>query len=199
MKKVAAIILAAGSSSRMGQSKQLLKWNFDTLLGHTVKVVKASEVDDVIVVLGAREDTHRRSLGSEEITIVSNKDWEKGMGSSVKAGLAAAQSPTIDAVVILVCDQPFVTREHLNNLIGAFHQGKASIIASQYDNTNGVPALFGQKHFHELMSLADNEGAKKVISSSRDAFSVVLPDGGFDIDTPGDYAKAISKQAFLNS
>ncbi len=183
---VSVIILAAGSSSRMGQSKQLLPWKGGTLLTHAIKTAIDSRAGQVYVVLGDKENKHREAIADLPVTIVSNPSWSKGMGSSIKAGLKAAKDS--EAALIMVCDMPFVTKDHLNNLIEHFEKTKQGIVASKYLDTVGVPALFGKERFYELMAIGDNEGARKVITNA----TVVLLESGLDVDTPEDYRKAMS-------
>lgn len=177
------IILAAGSSSRMGQSKQLLPWGNEILLTHAIKTAMGSRAGHVYVVLGSNEYQHRRAIEKLPVTIVNNPSWEKGMGSSIKAGLNAARNS--DAVLIMVCDMPFVTSQHLNNLIEA----KGPIVASKYLDTIGVPALFRKEIFDELMGISDSEGARKIIANHK---SEIIPlESGIDLDTPEDYFKVL--------
>jgi molybdenum cofactor cytidylyltransferase len=185
---VSAIILAAGSSSRMGQSKQLLPWKNETLLTHAIHTAMESRVGHVLIVLGSNESEHRKAIEKLPVTIVSNPLWKNGMGSSLKAGLKQAKDA--EAVLIMVCDQPFVTTDHLNNLIQHFERTGQLIVASKYMDTVGVPALFSKKMFDELMDLDDKEGARKVIM--KHDHSVVIFASGVDLDTPDDYQKALS-------
>ena len=186
---VSVIILAAGSSSRMGKSKQLRPWKDGTLLSHTVKTALDSRAGHVFVVLGDNEEAHRKAIGNMPVTIVGNPSWAKGMGSSLKAGLKQAKD-TSDGVLVMVCDQPFVTSDHLNNMIEHFNKTKQNIVASKYDDAVGVPVLFGKEMFDELMTIGDEEGARKVILKYNPTAIVLL--SGLDIDTPDDYKKALS-------
>lgn len=182
---VSAIILAAGSSTRMGSSKQLLRWGEETLLTHAVKTAIDSRVGHVYVVLGSNEGEHRKAIGKLPVTIVSNPGWQKGMGSSLKAGLSAAKE-TSDAVLIMVCDMPFVTSQHLNNLIEHFTNTRLPVTASKYRDTVGVPAIFAKEVFNELSEIGDGEGARKIIAKHQDAGLIHLGSPA-DIDTPDDY------------
>lgn len=182
---VSAIILAAGSSSRMGQSKQLLPWNNETLLTHAIKTAMESRVGHIYVVLGSNAEAHKKAIEGLPVSVVVNENWEKGMGSSLKAGLKHALQS--QAVLIMVCDQPFVTADHLNNLIEVANQ---NIVASKYLDAVGVPALFNKEMFDDLMNIGDEEGARKVILKHPHVL-IVLP-SGMDLDTPEDYRNALS-------
>jgi molybdenum cofactor cytidylyltransferase len=186
---VSVIILAAGSSTRMGSSKQLLRWGEGTLLGHAVKTAMDSRAGHVLVVLGSNESAHLKALENLPVTIVSNPDWQKGMGSSLKVGLAAARE-TSEAVIVMVCDMPFVTSQHLNNIIDHFTKTSQPIVASKYEDTVGVPALFSKKVFDELSRIGDEEGARKIIAKHKDAALIHL-ESPSDIDTYEDYLASL--------
>ena len=181
---VSVVILAAGSSSRMGQSKQLLPWKGGTLLSHAVTTAMESRAGHIYVVLGSNEDEHRKEIENFPVTIVSNPSWAKGMGSSIKAGVKAAKDS--EAVLIMVCDMPYVTSEHLNNLMSTKHP----IVASKYLDAVGVPALFRKEMFDELMAIGDSEGARNLITNHQS--QIIILKSGIDLDTPDDYRKALS-------
>jgi molybdenum cofactor cytidylyltransferase len=192
---IGIIVLAAGSSSRMGRSKQLLEIDGEPLLLRCAKTALAVSPRNVVVVLGANEKPHRDLIEKLPIQILSNYYWKTGMGSSIKTGLnyLLQSGAQLDAVIITVCDQPSLTTDHLMKLIQKFNQNSGAIIASSYDNSNGVPALFGRSFFSNLLLLADDQGAKKLIKQfPRQVTSVEFPNGSFDLDTEEDY------QNFLN-
>jgi molybdenum cofactor cytidylyltransferase len=173
----------------MGSSKQLLKWGEGTLLSHAVKTAMDSRAGHVYVVLGSNEASHRKAIESMPVTIVHNPDWLKGMGSSLKAGLAVAKDES-EAVIIMVCDMPFVTSQHLNNIIEHFTKTYQPIVASKYRGAVGVPALFSKETFNELSLIDDEEGARKVIAKHKDAAFVQLKSPA-DIDTYEDYLASL--------
>jgi molybdenum cofactor cytidylyltransferase len=181
---VSVIILAAGSSSRMGESKQLLPWKGKTLLTHSITTALESRAGKVYVVLAKDQ----KLVADLPVSVVINSVWERGIGSSIKAGLNEAKED--EAVLIMVGDMPFVTSQHLNNLIEHYAKTKSAVVASKYLETIGVPALFDKKVFDELLKIADDEGAKKVIMKNRPA--VIFLESGDDIDTPEDYQKALA-------
>lgn len=188
--KTGTIILAAGSSSRMGQSKQMLDVNGEKLLAKTVKAALDSHAGTVAVVLGSHEKAHRESLGGLPVEIVYNENWKNGMGSSIKKGLSHLMSgdPSLEAVVVLVCDQPLLTAENIIRLIMEYRQSKKPIIASRYSQTPGVPVLFDRIYFPQLMALPNDQGAKQIMLQHRDDVSEVdFPGGEIDLDTPEDY------------
>jgi molybdenum cofactor cytidylyltransferase len=192
----AIIILAAGSSSRLGTSKQLLEIEGEPLLNRTINTSVRSTIRNIIVVLGSEEDQHRSIIGKINVDIVVNSDWRNGIGSSIKKGLQylLGKDSTLHAIIILVCDQPWLTPEHINNLLSAHCQSKKSIVASLYNSSAGVPAMFTNRHFNEILSLPDEQGAKSIIQQHmKEAEQVNFEKGEIDIDTMEDY------QRFKNS
>jgi molybdenum cofactor cytidylyltransferase len=193
---IGAIILAAGSSSRMGQSKQLLPVEGEPLLLKTVNTVIAAGIKNIVCVLGANENEHRQILKTLPVQSINHHDWQKGMGSSLKKGMTTfiTSYPEADAALILVCDQPLLTARHLYNLIHKHSQSKKEIIASRYANTVGVPVLFDKSFFKTLADVPDDGGAKGIISSHADQLATVdFPDGAIDLDTPEDYTRFKNK------
>jgi molybdenum cofactor cytidylyltransferase len=193
---IGIIVLAAGSSSRMGRSKQLLEIDGQPLLCSCVNQALAVNPSHIVVVLGANEKPHRELLEKLPVKIVSNFYWKTGMGSSIKTGLnyLLQSGGELDAVILMVCDQPALTSEHLVKLIEKFQERKKAIIASSYSNSNGVPVLFGRSFFSNLLLLNDDQGAKKIVQQFPDQVdAVVFPKGSIDLDTEDDY------QNFLKS
>lgn len=194
---IGIIVLAAGSSSRMGRSKQLLEIEGEPMLCRCVKIALAVSPDNVVVILGANEKPHREVIEKLPIQIVSNYYWKTGMGSSIKTGLnyLLQSGAELEAVIIMVCDQPALTADHLFKLIQKFDQKQGSIIASAYDNSSGVPALFGRSFFSNLLLLADDQGAKKIIQQfPRQVETVEFSKGSIDLDTDEDYQNYLSKK-----
>lgn len=194
----AILILAAGSSSRMGQSKQLLTIDGEALLSKSIKVAIAAQAQTILVVLGANEPAHRNAIKDLPVTIVSNPGWRNGIGSSLKAGITYLQSmfPGTEAVVIMVCDQPCLTSEHLIKIISVYKTADSSIIASRYSGTAGIPALFRKVHYDELLAVNDEEGAKKIIQKNwKSVIEIDFPDGATDLDTPADLKRFTKSKA----
>ncbi len=174
----------------MGRSKQLLDIGGVPLLVHSVRIALDSGLQPVTVVLGAHAEEHRQLIQSLPVDVIVHSAWEKGMGSSLKAGLSHLLNQTTppEAVMVMVCDQPRLTTEHLRSLVTAFEKTKKSIIASHYGGTDGVPALFDKSLFAELLALPDEQGARKVIAANGDVTErIAFPDGALDLDTPEDY------------
>jgi molybdenum cofactor cytidylyltransferase len=195
---ISTIVLAAGSSSRLGTSKQLLRIQGESLLVRTIKASIASNANQTIVVLGANAEAHLKATAQFNIDMVINGNWETGMGSSLKTGLqfALKLNPAITAVVVVVCDQPLLSSDHLNELIRIYLETEKKIVGSHYGGSDGVPALFAQSHFKEILSLNNNEGAKKIIQSHLSEIArVEFPSGEFDIDTQEDYQRFLKNNS----
>ncbi|QRR01583.1 nucleotidyltransferase family protein [Dyadobacter sandarakinus] len=188
------IILAAGNSSRLGKPKQLLHFRGQSLLSHMVQEALNVQEKVVFVVTGAKQELIDAEIGQKPVHLIYNPDWETGMGSSIAAGVKALCSmyPQLQAVIIAVCDQPFVNAEHLKQLIATAEHSPENIIASAYAGTMGTPALFPNLFFDELKALTGQEGAKKLFTRHASQLSSVhFPSGETDIDTHEDYEKLL--------
>lgn len=182
----AAIILAAGESSRLGRPKQNLLFQGQTLLNRTIDAAKGSNCDPVIVVLGANAE---KITPIKDVITLYNKDWIEGMASSIRTGINGINGDfSVHRAIILLCDQPFVSAELLNSLIGMYKQTGKPIVACSYKRTMGVPALFDRTLFGELLSLQGQQGAKKIFKAYVNQVVIVpFEKGSIDIDTPDDY------------
>ncbi len=190
---IGIILLAAGASVRLGKAKQLLEFQNRTLLRRSAETALEA-VAEVCVALGARSEILRKEIEDLPVLIAENKDWEQGMGGSVKIGLARLLENDADlrGVIIMVCDQPFADADLLEKLMAKYEETSALIVACEYENTLGVPALFAAEIFPELLALESSDGAKTLIKKHREQVaSVPFPGGAFDIDTPEDYRKLI--------
>ena len=183
------IILAAGSSSRLGKPKQNLIYDGQTLLQKAIETAISSVCRQVIVVLGANVDVIRPTIESKPVNIIYNADWEEGMASSIRLGITELQKiPEIDSVLLMLCDQPFVETALLDQIIQT--KSKNGIVACAYNDTCGPPVLFDQKYFDELLLLKGQEGAKKLLLKYPDDIATILfPPGSIDIDTMEDFEK----------
>lgn len=185
---IAIIVLAAGASSRMnGQPKQLLKFEGKTLLRRAAETALKTNCR-TIVVLGANAERAKKEIADLPLEIVVNENWAAGIGESIKTGLSAVLGENPSAVVVMLCDQPFVTTETLNRLIENHKQTGAPVAASLYNETLGVPALFARALFGELSNLAGDAGAKAIIKKHAGCVAQMpAPEAAFDVDTPQDY------------
>jgi molybdenum cofactor cytidylyltransferase len=206
MSKIAIIILAAGSSSRLGSPKQLLSYQHKSLLSHTIEAAKNTADSDVVVILGDKHAEIAVDIEPLGVKIIFNTEWEEGMSSSIRTGLSAlldlkpeentsvTGDTDLDGVILTVCDQPFLSSAVLQALADqAKHSGK-SIVASAYKGTLGTPVYFAKQHFQELLELKGAEGARKLLKKHEaEVASVPFEKGEIDIDTQEDYQKLISQ------
>jgi len=177
VKSVAALVLAAGASRRLGELKQLARLNEETLVERAARICSDAECSPVVIVLGASADEVRERCSFGDAVVVTNSEWVEGMGSSVRLGVRA-MPPNVNGCVITTCDQPAVTAEHLRALMAS-----DEVMASAYAGRHGVPAYFPREMFAELMHLRGDAGARELLI---DAKSLELPNGELDVDTPAD-------------
>jgi molybdenum cofactor cytidylyltransferase len=181
------IVLAAGGSTRMGSPKQLLPIDGQSLLRRAATVAIQSGCQPVIVVLGHHADRMRAELVGLPVTAVENPDWPQGMGSSIRAGMAAVPTSDVAGVVVTLCDQPHVDAQAIALLVETFRQ-TGRTVAARYADTVGVPAVFGPERFDALRSLDPAAGAKRLLTGP-DIVPVDLPSAAVDVDTPEDYQR----------
>ena len=193
----AIIVLAAGKSSRLGSPKQLLAYKGKSLLQHTVNAALQTTMRPVVVVVGADSDTVKKETEGMEIVTADNGDWKEGMASSLRCGLTAVQKTNsdVDGIIIMVCDQPYVSTLLLNDLVNKQTETGKPIVTCNYGETIGPPALFHKSFFPELMKLKGDAGARKIIlQHSGEVASVLFPEGKIDIDTRDDYEELVQKK-----
>ena len=188
------ILLAAGSSSRLGRPKQLLKFHSHTLLQHSLKIAIASNANKIVVVLGANAENIKKEIDYKNIHIAVNSRWQEGMASSIRCGINAMIeiNPSMEGVIIMVCDQPHTSTILLNTLLATYQQTKKEIVASGYENIIGTPVFFHRSLFTELLQLTGDMGARRLILQYANKVEVVpFPEGKIDIDTEQDYRKLL--------
>ncbi|MEO6730547.1 MAG: nucleotidyltransferase family protein [Ferruginibacter sp.] len=191
------IILAAGASSRLGKPKQLLLYKGQTLLEHAIQAAANTEIKPVIAVLGANADLFTNEFENKKVQFVINEEWDEGMASSIRCGLEKLlkEVPDAEAVIFMVCDQPFVTAQLLTGLVAKYEATGKPVIASSYKNTVGTPALFDKTIFSALLKLRGDTGAKKIIKENLAMVEKVdFPLGDIDIDTTADYKALIEPE-----
>lgn len=185
------IILAAGSSSRLGTPKQNLIYKGQTLLQRAIQTALTSVCsDNVVVVLGANESAIRQEISDQLVHVVHNPDWQEGMASSIRLGVAELirMQPLLRGVILMLCDQPFVDPLLIYQLTEKRVESDNGIIACSYRGTLGVPVLFDASYFPQLLMLQGKEGAKKLVKAfPNDVATVSFPLGAIDIDTLDDY------------
>lgn len=173
---IAAIVLAAGASTRLGEPKQLIAIGGETLLERAVRTAREAGCAPVVVVLGADAEWIRERCDLGDGLVIVNLDWEEGMASSIRIGVAAVHGA--DGVVLMTCDQPAVSAAHLRALMKT---GEAT--ASAYAGRRGVPVYVPEASFAQLLELRGDVGARELL---RGADAVELANGELDVDTAED-------------
>lgn len=191
--KTAILILAAGGSKRMGEPKQLLDYQDETLLSHAIQQTLPIENAETFVVVGAHLKEVFNSIRdySKSITVIVNQDWEKGMGSSLSKGIQfISDKNEFDRVLITLGDLPLIEQDHYELLIDKSLTTNKRIMITKYKSNSGVPAVFEKSLFNELSNLSDDDGAKPLIQKYKKEVSAVPTETPyFDVDTPDAYQK----------
>jgi len=149
-----------------------------------------ANASSVMVVLGAHSNLLYGEIDKNKVQMVMNTEWEEGMASSIRIGLKSLLKliPSVDAVIFIVCDQPYLSASLLNELLITQQETGKPIVASHYGEAIGPPALFHKSFFSELMQLKGDTGAKNIIQQhSAELATVPFPEGKIDIDNPADY------------
>lgn len=187
------VILAAGSSSRLGQPKQFLKYKDKTFLRHAAETALASACDGpAVIVTGALHEELFKECSDLPISLVYNANWQHGMSTSIQTGVRAlekARPNELKGALIMLCDQPLITTAHLDNLLDMFtaHQAK-DIVATAYDSITGVPAIFSREQFPKLYQLKGDKGARQLFTDPEQRlYTVPFTRAAIDIDTMEDY------------
>ncbi len=191
MIKAEILLLTAGKSSRMGQPKALLSIKGQSLISYQIDRLKELGLP-ITVVLGAYADVISNAAISKEVRLVLNKDFEKGMGSSIAFGTTSIQNanPEIDAILVCAIDQPLIPLDHFENLLSTASKTDFSIIQSLSEaGWRGIPTLFKSNHFKALSKLTGDEGAKSIIQNNRSMVKAIKAptDSLIDIDTYEQY------------
>ena len=187
---IAGIVLAAGMSTRMGQNKLLMKLEGETLVRRVVGRVSKAGVDSLVVVLGHDADRVQDALEGLPYTPVFNRDYERGVSSSLRAGMHAVSGMPVQAAVVALADMPFVTAAMIKTLIAKYRQGAAPLVVSDYAGVNAPPMLYDRTLFPELVAYGGEGCGKHVVKRHRhEAESAAWPQEALtDLDTPEDYA-----------
>ena len=187
---IGVVLLAAGESSRLGSPKQLLPYDGQTMIQYVLKTAGESTAKPVIVVLGAKADSIAAKIDNNSATVVVNDSWQEGMGASIRTGIKTLvqEDPHTEGAILMVCDQPDVTPQLINDLINAHQQTGKPIITCSYADTFGPPTFFHKSIFSDLLQLKGDVGARKILQQHvKDVETIAFPRGGRDIDTKADY------------
>jgi len=184
-----AIILAAGQSQRMGKPKPLLRFEDKTFLEQIISVLKLSDADGITVVLGAEAETIKQSVDLSGTNVVINKDYQKGQLSSLISAIKVVPKDT-EAILVCLVDNPFITKEVVNQIISKFKETKNPIIVPVFDKERGHPTLFSRSLFSELVNASPEQGARYVLYSNEEkVLELETSESGvlIGIDTTADY------------
>ncbi|MHB1909965.1 MAG: nucleotidyltransferase family protein [Nitrososphaerales archaeon] len=191
--KVACVVLAAGLGSRFGSAKQLAKFSSKTLLQNSLDVANGSQADYVFLVLGNRASEIMEKLNTGRSIVVLNKDYKKGLASSIKSSILNLPDDC-GAVVLMVADQPFLTSKKINALIRKLAKNRRAKLASfAFHGEPRNPAIFSKELFQELKTLKGDRGANHLIKRHiEDAILINSSDPRIfvDVDTVSDLIRA---------
>jgi molybdenum cofactor cytidylyltransferase len=190
--QVSAVILAAGTSTRMGQAKQLLPLGGTTVLARTIDNVRSAGLVEMVLVLGASAEAIRRQLPPsllEGLKVVVNQAYGQGMASSLREGLSALD-PQTGAALIILGDQPFIRPQTLHQIMAGYHRSGAQIVIPSHQGKRGNPVLLSRSVFPEVMALEGDTGCRAIFPNHLGAIlKVEVEDPGIllDIDNQDDY------------
>lgn len=196
---IAAIVLSAGESSRMGKPKALLRIRGKTFIEQIISAFRATKVGEIIVVLGHNAEELKPKIDPLSVTVVLNPDYRKGQLSSLIAAIQRlqAESAKVDGVLVHLVDHPFVNPAVINDMIDRFYKSNRLIVIPTYKGKRGHPVLLSSQLFPELLSTPLDQGANAVVRAHRqETLELETEDEGviMDIDTPNEYRQYIGGQ-----
>lgn len=196
MKKVSAIVLCAGLSTRMEKFKPLLLYKGTIIINHIVETLLSSIVYKITLVTGHNADMISREIKQPGVNVVYNDKYYDGMHTSVMCGVNNIPEDA-DAFLLMLVDQPHITVSLINDLINYYQKSDKGIIIPAYSNRGGHPIIIDKRYFNEARNLNPNTGLKQLmINHTEDiAYMTVNNDNIlFDIDTPEDYKKLLEQE-----
>jgi len=196
---ISGIVLAAGSSQRMGTPKALLKIGEKTFLQHIVETLHSARIIDVVIVVGAEAEKIQKTIIWFDGKVVINNDWQKGQLSSIIAGLNAldltkSEPEEIHGAIICPVDHPLLTQSLLVDLLQGYWLSKKRIIIPIHRGKRGHPIIFDRELFDDIRNAPIDIGARAVVRNhEQDIQEVDVNDEGvlINIDSPDDYKKYI--------
>lgn len=192
--KILGALLAAGSSRRLGEAKQLLELEDGTcLVQRAAQVMLDSQLTHVGVVVDAKRADVSAALAELSLELLPSPAPREGMAASIRAATHWASSHEADALLLCVCDQPLLTSDHLDRLVTAFSE-ELGLAASYYDGKPGVPAVFPARYFPRLSELRGDSGAASILRQAHEVSLVAWPEGAIDLDSPADLASWQARQ-----
>lgn len=192
--RVAAIVLAAGSSRRMGTNKLLLPLEGEPLVRRTVRRCLAADFDRVVVVLGHESARVRAALDGLACETVENADHARGVGTSIRAGIGFV-AEAVDAAAVVLADMPYVTTDMLRTVTSWYRATRPPVVVSEYGSVQAPPTLYDRALFARLLAIADDSGGKAVAQNlAALRVTVAFPESARrDLDAVADYERARAK------
>ena len=194
---ISAIILSAGSSSRMGKHKALTTIGEKTFLRHIVDVLHSSQITDIVLVLGYDHQNIRQQISWFDGKIAVNDNWQRGQLSSILSGLPLLDQKNLHGVIICPIDHPLISQSLIVDLLQAFWKSKKKIILPKYKDRRGHPVIFSRELFEELQMASPDTGAREVVHRHvTDIYEMETGEEGVvnNIDTPEDYQHLILRE-----
>ncbi|HBH22006.1 MAG TPA: hypothetical protein DDY13_01150 [Cytophagales bacterium] len=188
--EVAGVVLAAGSSTRMGRPKALLEYQGESFLASAISKLKQAGIRKVWVVTGANRAALHSIIKSHEAEEIVNENWEKGISSSIKTAIAGAKKHSIPALLLTFVDQPLIPTDHFMALWKSFEDSASDAAASMFGNTVGPPLLIKRSIYSHFNELKGNQGGKKILLNLGDRLhKIPCPTCEYDIDTIEQYQR----------
>lgn len=160
---LAAVILSAGASSRMGSPKALLPYREGTFLEHLIEVTRHPQIGVTRVVLGAGAEVIRTIAKLDPSIVVLNPEWEQGQLSSICAGLRSLDGIDTEGIILCPVDHPLVSARLVSELVERFYEGKKAIVLPTFNGRRGHPAIFSSALYSELLAAPAEKGARAVV------------------------------------
>ena len=188
--RFSCVLLAAGASRRLGEPKQLVRLDGETLIRHSAQKLIEIGAVEIVVVTGYESDNCLKELSDMPVRVVFNADWKDGMGSSLAAGVNHLSVPAA-GVLVLLCDQWKVSRSDLRSLVDHWLTDISQVICAQWGSQRGIefgpPVIFPKSLFSELQKLNGDRGARPIIEKNRSGVTFVTTENAaFDLDKPAD-------------
>lgn len=191
MTRVAAVVLAAGASSRMGSPKPLLPIEGSNYLEHLLAKLSEVGLSPMVVVLGCRADEVRARADTGDAVLVENSAWREGMLSSIQAAvLGLGEFSRVEALMLLPVDQPRVAVSTMRDVIQAWAGTRAPVVVPTHHGRRGHPVVFDRSTWPALLAAPADEGARSVVHGCGDAVERVAVDDPWvlvDADTPAEH------------
>ncbi len=191
---VAGILLAAGTSSRMGRNKLLFELEGETLLRRAARTALAGGLAPLVVVLGHQAERARAELAGLDCRAVVNPGFELGITTSLHAGMDTLPEE-VSGLAVLLADMPYVGAEMIAELVGRYRASDAPLVVSCYDGVDAPPMLYDRSLFGELREMADGRCGKRVVKRHRHEAEVVArpAEALTDLDVPEDYERVLGR------